>query len=572
MAAFAKNRSFDLRLSNPIFDNKKGRKRKEFEIIPNSICTLIPEWSKWVQTANRSKLLCNIPVEYLALFSHADSDSVITLTGKNIVSNQNIEFRPTYFESNESKEFKLVDLFTVQMTTENRISTQFRAFSNNWYAMINSLPWRHNEVMSLLCIYNFIEAQFYSEGIFKVTLEELVRECAKKTIKKEYIRALYSLLVLQDTDIFIVNSKEDIIISKKKLFTIKSNNELIQSLSQELKKIENDNASELLKILSQFEINFNTGALGDIENLHKHETGKLPLNFTPQKGGKKPNYWKPRIYKGGHLFHTLHPHLNVSPVIIRAWALLNAFQPNLTCGFKDIVKGFSIETFSSICGLSNIIGHKQFKFNEYLNELAKYWGTFETKDNNLYIKYGYDKKISISLREENDIKVFDIQYGIIQNSPTEDSQIRNNLIKDVSINQLKQALLKHKLNEEEASSLAEQIKLKEFSATKSTGKAILMPSFNSIQTTTDEVISKKLEPESNISKNHKKYNFYENKIDANNDLAKNALIARIEFLKGKTIAGNNGDELRKTFLKALEGGINQSVISMKLEQIERFIQ
>ena len=123
--------------------------------------------------------------------------------------------------------------------------------------------------------------------------------------------------------------------------------------------------------------------------------------------------------------------------------------------------------------------------------------------------------------------------------------------------------MKQHIREDDAETLAEQIKLKEFGKNKTTGKEIL-PVNNEVSqntTTQKEVVQK---PKKIASKN--------NTVKANNDLAKNALIARIEFLKGKTIAGNNGDELRKQFLKALEGGINQSVISMKLEQIERFIQ
>lgn len=579
-APFNNNHTFDLRLTNPIFEQKKGRNRQEYNIVPDTIDQLKVDWSKGIQTAKRSMLLCNIPVEYLALFSHANSDAVVTLKGKDILTSQNIEFRPTYFESTKSKEFRLVDLFTVKMTSENRRNTQFRVFSNNWHAMIDSLPWRHNEVISLLCIYNFIETQYYSENEFKVTLADLVKECAKRTDKTKYVSSLYSILVLQDTDMFIVNSEKNIIIPQKKLFEIKSTNDSIRSLETELKNIGNNNAKDLLEILSQFEIEFRTGALGDIEKLHKHETGKLPPNFTPKKGSKKPHYWKERIYKGGHLFHTLHPHLDISPVIIRAWALLNAFQPNLTCGFKDIVKGFDLETFCAICGISYTYKFKPQKLNEYLEEISKYWGGIETKDNNLFIKYGYEKNIHNKMKEEKIVTVFDLQYGRIKTDST-DEEYKCNLIKDVSLEQLKQALLKHKLNEDDATSLAEQIKMKEFAQKKSTGKEIeIIPNNKYTESNKDvntnqnenkiaEFELKNREPSTYTE--HKKIvgGSAFNKNQASNDAVKRVLLIKIDALQNRSIAGVSGCDIRKKLLQALENGISPSVISIELEKIEQ---
>ena len=579
-APFNNNHTFDLRLTNPIFEQKKGRNRQEYNIVPDTIDQLKVEWSKGIQTAKRSMLLCNIPVEYLALFSHANSDAVVTLKGRDILTSQDIEFRPTYFESTEAKKFSLVDLFTVKMTSENRRNTQFRVFSNNWHAMIDSLPWRHNEVMSLLCIYNFIETQYYSENEFKVTLADLVKECAKRTDKTKYVSSLYSLLVLQDTNIFIVNSEKDIIIPQKKLFEIKSTNDSIRSLETELKNIDNNNAKNLLEILSQFEVEFRTGALGDIEKLHKHETGKLPPNFTPKKGSKKPNYWKERIYKGGHLFHTLHPHLDISPVIIRAWALLNAFQPNLTCGFRDIVKGFDLETFCAICGISHTYKFKPQKLNEYLGEISKYWGGIETKDDNLFIKYGYEKNIHNKMKEEKIVTVFDLQYGRIKTDST-DEEYKCNLIKDVSLEQLKQALLKHRLNEDDATSLADQIKLKEYAKTKSTGKEII-PNNKATESYKDEKMTQNdtkivefeiknreyKQPTSTEQKTRAGGSAY-NKNQASNDAVKKVLLIKIDALQNRSIAGVNGGEIRKELLRALEKGVSPAVISIELEKIER---
>ena len=666
MAAFANNRSFDLRTNNPIFDKKKGRKRTDFSITPQSMEDIEVSWSPHVRSAYRSKILCNIPVEYLALFSHADTDAALTLTGRDIVTREEIKFRPTNFESTDSKEFKLVDLFTVQLTSQNRIDTQFRAFSDNWNAMINSLPWRHNEVMCLLSIYRFIESQFYSKEAFKVTLDELVKECAKILEKKEYIRNLYSLLVIQDTEMFIVDSNKKLLIPKKKLFEINASNTSICSLAEELENIGNKSSKELLNILSQFEVNFNKGALGDIERLHKHETGQLPPNFTLKQNGSKPNYWKPRVYKSGHLFHTLNPHLNVSPVLIRAWALLNAMQPQPRNGYRDLVKGFGIDSFSAICGLSIAKERNQNRFKDYLSEISKYWGGLETKGNNIFIKYGFDQKVMDSLKsndvknktQSDNIKIFDLKYGELKDDTIDDNiegwnihlffkekfsyffrknslpfknqyiicqnetndeynlllinssgiatslisdtkiftlEVNNLKIKDdekiisinheqfakivtsngghkpnknlniktISLDSLKEALMKQHIREDDAEALAEQIKLKEFGKNKSTGKEVLP---------VHKEIPQKTATQNEVDKKPKQVALKNDKVKTSNDLSKNALIARIEFLKGKTIAGNNGDELRKQFLKALEGGINQSVISMKLEQIERFIQ
>ena len=225
------------------------------------------------------------------------------------------------------------------------------------------------------------------------------------------------------------------------------------------------------------------------------------------------------------------------------------------------------------------MSHKPDKFNFYLNEISKFWGSFEIKDNNLFIKYSYDKKISNSLKEQNDIKVFDLQYGIIQTDLVDDANIKNNIIKNVSLDQLKKALIKHKIMEDDAEVLAEQIKLKEFSQTKATGKEF-MPKTKTTMPYKDEkmiqnenkiveleIKNREYQPTSTEQKARVGGSAY-NKNQASNDAVKKVLLIKIDALQDRNIAGVNGGEIREKLLHALENGISPSVISIELEKIE----
>ena len=140
-------------------------------------------------------------------------------------------------------------------------------------------------------------------------------------------------------------------------------------------------------------------------------------------------------------------------------------------------------------------------------------------------------------------------------------------------------MIKNNLNEEDATSLAEQIKMKEFAQIKSTGKEI-RPNNKATESYKDEKMTQNNNKtaefeiknrESSPSLEHKARaggSAY-NKNQASNDAVKKVLLIKIDALQNRSIAGVNGGEIRKELLRALEKGVSPAVISIELEKIER---
>lgn len=617
--SFPKTRSFDLREKKQSALNKKGRKKAEFEIIPNSISPLVADWSAEVKNRYRKKLISNVPIEYISFLSHADSDSIKILKARDLITDQEISFKPAYFESDEKNQFNLLDLFSVQMTPENRVTTIFRAFSNSWCSQITSLPWRHNEIMALMTIYPFIEEQFYSPNAQKITLADLVRECSKKQRKKDYIRTLYSLLVLQDTDLLLVDSEKKILSASKKLFYIKSAMENVQSLEEELKDLSNREI-KILSLLEKFEIHFSAGALFEIEKLHVHKTAETPQGWVNLRNGTRPS-WKPKIFKGGHLFHVPHPNLNIGNHIIRSWMLLSAYQPQGRSQFQDLMKSFNFEAFVAILGLVNVQQHKPEIFKKYLSQISEYWGAFEVKDKTINIKYGFHKKIQKDLLENPDgMDTIDLNYGFLSNSAEDVQQT----VRSIPFSQLTEIFITKGLDEVTAKLCARKTLVCE-KQEKFTGSEINMHNFNANieppkrgeatpsrcqrggnrppvncqkgvnktkitsqrgelnyqrggnalsesfidgnKSSLETVRETENRDYSSLSRNRVEFQANEAK-KPNHDLSYNVLLTKIDALQEKKFPGYEGSVIRAKFLHALEKGVNPSFVSRELEKIE----
>jgi hypothetical protein len=616
------SRSFDLREKNPATSNKKGRKKKEFEITPNSIVPLVADWSTEAKNKYRKKLISNVPIEYISFLSHADSDSLKVLKAKDIITNEDISFKPAYFESDKNHQFNLLDLFTVQMTPENRVTTIFRAFSNSWCSQITSLPWRHNEIMALMTIYPFIEEHFYSRNDQKITIADLVKECSKKQEKREYIRSLYSLLILQDTDLLLVNSEKKIISASKKLFYIKSSIENVQSLQEELKDFYNNKYDNLMSVLEKFEVCFSTGSLFEIEKLHEHKTPEVPHGWVKLQSNTKPS-WKPKVFKGGHLFHVPHPNLNVGNHVIRAWMLLSAYQPQGRSLFKDLVKSFNFDTFIAILGLVNVQQHKPEVFKKYLNQISNYWGSFEVKNKNIHIKYGFSEKLKQDLLKDPDqTDVLDLNYGYLANSMEENQKA----IRSIPFSQLTEIFTSNGSNDSTAKFCSTKVLASE-KREKFTGSEINTSNFNAFSEPPKGGEIRSTNPQKGGNTTHlnpqkgEKYSLLTPKrgelnpqkggngrletfIDADNssletvketnirdysltrdrsdsgvnekkklgnDLSNHTLRARIDLFQNKIIGGYNGNQIREKFLKALEKGTRPLILSKELEKMEKFL-
>ena len=424
---------FSLRKKNRIQVNHHGRNKQSFAILPSEIEPLVSDWIKESKQIYSNKLITNVPIEYLTFAVHARSDSIKVLKSFDYLSESEIEFKPAYFESNDKYDFRLLDLFKVQMNPENRVSTSFEGLNKTWVCHITSLPWRHNELMALLCIYQMIESVFESSNEVKYTLADLVKACSRKQLKREYVRSLYSLLILQDSDLLLTNDENEILCPVSKLFHIKSNAENYQSLAKELKNISNSNYENLLTVLKKFDVDFNSGALFELEKRHEHKTKEKPDNYIYKRGGTKPSY-KQKRFKGGHLFHVPHPNLNIENHIIRSWMILSAYQPQARYSFHDVLKVFDYDSFLAVTGLANTQKKKPERMQKYLQDIANYWGCLEMQNNTVAIKYGLDNKLQGLFEANVELDPIDLNYGWLSDS----EDIIKNARKLYTLNELKE--------------------------------------------------------------------------------------------------------------------------------------
>lgn len=422
-----------LRQKNKIKVNHHGRNKQAFATTPSEIKPLVSDWIKESKQIYSNKLITNIPIEYLSFAVHARSDSIKVLKSFDYQTESILEFKPAYFESSDKYDFRLLDLFKVQMNPENKVSTSFEGLNKNWICHITSLPWRHNELMSLMSIYQMIESVFEFPNVTKYTLADLVKACSRKQLKREYVRSLYSLLIIQDSDLLLVDNENEILCPVSKLFHIKSNVENYQSLAKELKNISESNYENLLSVLGKFDVDFSSGALFELEKRHEHKTKEKPNNYVYRRGGTKPSY-KQKRFKGGHLFHMPHPNLDIENHVLRSWMLLSAYQPQAFHGFNDVRKVFDYDSFLAVTGLANTQKKKPERMQKYLQDISRYWGGLEMRNNSIAVKYGLDNALEKLFEAKTELDPIDLNYGWLSDSE-DTSKLARKLYK---LNELKE--------------------------------------------------------------------------------------------------------------------------------------
>jgi hypothetical protein len=422
-----------LRQKNRIKVNHHGRSKQAFATTPSEIKPLVSPWIKESKQIFSNKLITNIPIEYLSFAVHARSNSIKVLKTFDYQTECEIEFKPAYFESNDRHDFRLLDLFKVQMNPENKVSTSFEGLNKTWICHITSLPWRHNELMALMSIYQMVETAFEFPNEAKCTLADLVKICSRKQLKREYVRSLYSLLVIQDSDLLLVDNENEILCPISKLFHIKSNVENYQSLAKELRNISESNYENLMAVLENFIVDFSSGALFELERRHEHKTKEKPDNYIYRRGGTKPSY-KQKRFKGGHLFHMPHPNLDIENHVLRSWMLLSAYQPQAYHEFNDVRKVFDYDSFLAITGLENTQKKKPERMQKYIQDISKYWGSLEMHNNSIIIKYGLDNELEKLFETNTEISPIDLNYGWLSDSE-DTSKLSRKLYK---LNELKE--------------------------------------------------------------------------------------------------------------------------------------